>query len=237
MILISNLVLNISDGSTLASTDIYGADKKTYINIGSGNVFRLHWDTPTLANDDTVDYYKLVIKRQDTTLNVYYDIFDKNIGLVNEFYVDSALLPTVPLQYKATVYIIAYGKQGSIVSSNVVTPYISKGTGAYIKATPTGYNQSIMKRAIAFVNAPTSSTLPAATLLDSTGNELVSKDGNKLAADATRVLASSTWNIALTGYTKNSEGEWLANDIKHEVLVDQAGDIITDSANKQIYVL
>ncbi len=154
MILISNLILSILDGSTISSTEIYGVDKKTYVDIGSGNVFKLTWKTELETNpvftNDTVDHYKLVIKRFDPTLNVYYDIFDRNIGLINEFYINSEMLPSVPLQYILSIYVVAYGKQGSAITSNIVNPYVCKGSGAYVKVQPEGYAQPIMKRALAF---------------------------------------------------------------------------------------
>ena len=256
MILISNLILSVEDGSTIASTEIYGADKKTYINIGSGNVFKLSWTTPTLTND-MVDRYSLIIKRHDTTLNVYYDIFNKNIGLVNEFYVDSSLLPTVPLQYMLSIYVVAYGKLGSVVTSNVVNPYISKGSGTYVKVTE-GL-QPIMKRALAFAKIALMSdegeTLTDAegkvlftedapilktefVLADSNSEVLLDHEGRTLLATATKVLESTNgWTVVQEGYTKATDGTWRTNDIKYEVLVDQSGAIITDSSNEPIYIL
>jgi hypothetical protein len=231
----SNLNLNVLDGSTLAATEIYGADKKTYINIGSGNVFKLSWNTPILTND-SVAYYKLIIKRHDTVSNIYYDIFDKNIGLVNEFYVDSVLLPSLPLQYKLSVYVVAYGKLGNIVTSNVVTPYVSKSTGTYTKVQPEGYQQPIMKRALALVNVPPNDSTYK-SLLDSNGTELLDNNGKLLVAEASTVLANDTWNIMLEGYTRTTSGTWQPSDIKYEVLVDETGEIITDTSNNPIYVL
>ena len=237
MILISDLVLNVDErGSAVASTEVYGADKKTYINTGSGNVFRLSWNTPTLT-DDTIDRYSLIIKRHDTTINVYYDIFDKNIGLVNEFYVGSSMLPALPAQYMLSIYVIAYGKQGSVLTSNVINPYISKGSGSYVKVAD-GY----MKRAVAFVNAPIqTSAEEEVVLLDSQGRTLLAQgeEGEKpLTATATKVLTSvSGWTVVQEGYTKDSAGVWRTNDIKYEVLVDNNGAIITDSNNEPIYVL
>lgn len=242
MILISNLTLYVTDRladnetvcTAVPATEIYGTDKKTYINIGSGNVFRLSWEVPALVNE-TVDRYKLVIKRHDTTLNVYYDIFDKNIGLVNEFYVGSSLLPALPLQYMLSIYVVAYGKQGSVITSNVVNPYISKGTGTYVKVQPEGYSQPIMKRASAFTNMPTVAEA-LSVLTDIDGQILETPDG-PLEALVTRELSNDTWNIISEGFVKEPDGTWKSNDIKYEVLVDQAGDIITDSANDSIYVL
>ncbi len=150
MILISNLILEVNDGTTIASTEIYGTDKKTYVNIGSGNVLSLNWYFDTLPNDETLDHFKLVIKRYDPTLDVYYNILDKNIGLVNSFYVNSDILPIVPLQYMLSIYVVAYDKQGGAMTSNVVTPYVCKGSGSYVKVQPEGYAGPIMKRALAF---------------------------------------------------------------------------------------
>lgn len=294
MILISNLILSVEDGSTIASTEIYGADKKTYINIGSGNVFKLSWTTPTLTND-TVDRYSLVIKRHDTTLNVYYDILNKNVGLVNEFYVDASLLPAIPLQYMLSIYLVAYNKSGSIVTSNVVNPYISKGSGTYVKVEDRErYKQPIMKRAIALAKTVLAGTLAdsegrilediedktlfaadastvnteailtdlegktlmdiedkallvigtstvstGTTLTDSTNRVLKDIEGNTLFAEATRILESPDgWTVMQESYTKDANtDEWRVNDIKYEVLVDQDGAIIVDSANEPIYIL
>lgn len=231
MTLISTLNLSIKDGSTIASTEIYGV--KTYINIGSGNVFKLEWRTPTLTND-TVDRYNLVIKRHDTTLNIYYDILDKNIGLVNEFYVDSYLLPTIPTQYMLSVYLIAYGKNGSIVTSNIINPYVSKGSGIYVNAQPAGYNESIMKRALAFANVQTQAESISA-LIDAEGEQLDALDG-PLEATVIRVLSNDAWNIMQEGYVRADDGTWKTSDIEYEILVDETGEIITDSSNEPIYV-
>lgn len=189
MILISNIVLEVLDGSTVASTNIYGTDKKTYVNIGSGDVFKLKWNAPTLTND-TVNYYNLIIKRYDPTLNVYYDIFDKNIGVVNEFYVNSSALPVTPEQYLLHIYVVAHSKTNNIITSNIVNPYVSKGSGTYVKVQPASYAVPIMKRAIAFVNnkqAVIKATLTSQvlqSLVDSNGATLTDRDNNTLLVKA-----------------------------------------------------
>lgn len=227
MILISNLTLNIKDGSTIASTNIYGTDKKTYINIGSGNVFKLYWETPTLTND-TVDHYNLVIKRHDITLNVYYDIFDKNIGLVNNFYVDSPLLPSLPEQYMMSIYLVAHGKQGSVTTSNVINPYISKGTGTYVKVQPEGYAQPIMKRALAFAKVAFNSFV---TLRDAAGNTLKDTSG--------KVLFTLTYSDALV--LEDSDGQILADDddktlyTSTATLADSRNQILEDANGKTLF--
>lgn len=235
MILISNIALDVFDGSTIASTNIYGADKKVYVNIGSGDVFRLKWNAPTLTSD-TVEYYNLVIKRYDPTLNVYYDILNKNIGLVNEFYVGSSMLPAAPEQYLLHIYIVAYSKKGTAITSNIKSPYISKGGGTYVK-TPAGY----MKRALGFVNAVTTQTVEATTLQDVTGEELQILDdtGNPvpLEVQATRLLYSNGWNIMQESKVKGDDNVWHNTDIRYEILLDMAGGIITDSTGQSIYTL
>ncbi len=264
MILISNLILSIKDGSTVASTSIYGADKKTYINIGSGNVFKLEWETPILTND-TVDHYSLVIKRYDPTLNVYYDILNKNIGLVNDFYVDSPMLPIAPEQYLLSIYLVAYGKHGGVVTSNVKNPYICKGSGSYVKVNSTDYAEPIMKRAIAFVYTPDALvTAEGSTLVDSEENTILVLDEALLKTediladvngeplmdvteetiyvDMTKLLYSTDWTVVQEGYTKAADGTWRTNDIKYEVLQvlnESTGkyEVLTGSDNNPIYIL
>lgn len=202
MILISNLKLTISDkASAIASTTIYGADKETYINIGSGIVFKLAWNTPTLTND-TVNYYVLVIKRYDPVLNVYSDIFNKNIGLVNEFFVDSPLLPPAPVQYMLSIYVAAYSKNGNIITSNIINPYISRGTGTYVNVQSDEDIAPTMTRALGFVNlaqaaASASSVMQIQTVLATIDGEILrclDDDGEytvKLVPLATAMLLDS----------------------------------------------
>ena len=204
MILISNIVLEVLDGSTVPSTDIYGADKKAYINIGSGNVFNLKWTT-TLTGADTVNYYTLVIKRFDPTLNVYYDIFDKNIGLVNYFSVDSSILPVLPEQYLLHIYVIVRSITGSVITSNIVSPYVCKGSGTYVNVKPEGYTQAIMKRAIAFVNTEQLSIMATAGLNNELAQILLDSNGYTLITNESNILAASSSKT--TVIVKNSDGE------------------------------
>jgi len=244
VILISNLTLSIKDGSTIASTEIYGV--KTYVNTGSGNIFNLEWETPTLTND-TVDSYGLVIKRYDPALNVYYDLFSKNVGQVNEFYVDSPILPIAPEQYMLSVYLVAYGKRGSTVTSDVINPYVIMGSGTYVNVKEADYAEPIMKRALGLVNATQElqaarataqiiltdsegrtltdidgiilGTKPAAKLLNRDGEQFVDSAGRALFAPATKLLESTNgWVVVQKGYTKDANGTWRTNDITYEVL-------------------
>lgn len=148
------------------------------------------------------------------------------------------MLPALPAQYKLAIYVVAYGKQGSTITSNVVNPYVSKGAGTYVKVTPTGYSVPIMKRALAIANAPTPDALTA-VILDKEGNpaQLLDNDANTIQPVVASVLSSDTWSVMQEGYAKDADGTWKANDIKFEILVDLAGGIITDNTNLPIYVL
>ena len=245
MIPISNLFLKAYEDTTSIATEIYGADKKTYINTGSGNVFKLEWGLTEAIPNDTVDHFNLVIKRYDPTLNVYYNIFEKNVGLIYSFFVKSTLLPPAPEQYVLSIYVVAYGKHGSVVTSNIINPYVSKGSGTYVKVESVNDKPPIMKRAIAFVNAP-ASVESVATLQDLNGRTLFAKDADEpLAAEVTKLLLSDNWNIAQKGYTKSVDNEWHTSDIAFEVLVtigewNEAGEPVEvivgkDASGNNIY--
>ena len=148
------------------------------------------------------------------------------------------MLPALPAQYKLAIYVVAYGKQGSTITSNVVNPYVSKGAGTYVKVTPTGYSVPIMKRALALAKVSTPDALTT-VILDQEGNTVQLFDGatNAVQLTATSALSSNTWSVMQEGYTKDTDGTWKVNDIKYEILVDSAGGLITDSSNQPIYVL
>ena len=129
------------------------------------------------------------------------------------------MLPAIPLEYMLSIYVVAYGKQGSVITSNVVNPYVCKGSGSYVKVKYDDYPQAIMKRALAFVKAPTKVEAEP-ELVDSTGRRLFAKDTKEpLVAKATKLLTSNSWSLVQEGYTKGADGEWHTNDIKWEVLI------------------
>jgi hypothetical protein len=81
-----------------------------------------------------------------------------------------------------SVYLVAYGKQGSVVTSDVINPYISKGSGTYVNVKDENSVQSIMKRAAAFAKTPSlTKDIPVLVktedgnlvpILDDNGNEV-----------------------------------------------------------------
>lgn len=215
----SSIILEVLDGSTIASTEIYGVSRKAYINIGTGTVFSLNWNAPILT-DDVIDYYNLIIKRYYPELNIYYDILNKNIGLVNEFSVDSALLPALPEQYMLAIYVVAHGKFGGVTTSNTVNPYVCKGSGTFVKVEEPTFTQPIMKRAAAFTKAPIPAevTVSIATT-DGTKLPILDSEGNQAQVEANRLLESSDWQVISEGYVKTPDNTWQANDIAYEVLM------------------
>ena len=237
MILISNLILSIEDGSTVASTSIFGTvsePKQTYFNIGSGNVFKLKWGTPAL-NNDTIDYYVLVIKQYDDELGIYYDIFSKNIGLVNEFYVDSYLLPLVPRQYMLSIYVSAHSKYGSTITSNVINPYISKGSGMYVKVKEANvggdvitYERPIMKRAIAFTKAIRASQVE---LIDVSGKVLLDNAGKVLFARGTAHIALAD---SIDRVLRDKTGRVLFARSEDDLLADAEGELLIDAEGRSL---
>ena len=231
----ATLNLSISDGGTITSTDIYNA--KSYIDIGSGNVFKLSWNTPMPASE--IDYYYLSIRRYNASTGTYTTIISSNIGNVNEFYVESSLLSTITqTQYQLTMYVIAKSKKGTTydITSNVVTTYVTEGCGSYVKVFD-GYKQPIMKRAVAFAKVNTAKS-DEAVLAENYGRALVDVNGRTLyAATATILESTNDWNVMQESYSKDSTGTWKRNDIQYEVLVDQYGEIITDTHGDPIYIL
>lgn len=231
----ATLTLSISDGGTVTSTNVYSS--KSYIDIGSGNVFKLFWNTPMDTSE--IDYYYLSVRRYDASTGTYYNIFTNNIGNVNEFYVSSTLLsPITQTQYQLSIYVIAKSKKGATydITSNVVTTYVTEGCGSYVKVFD-GYKQPIMKRAVAFAKVNVAKR-DEAVLAENYGRALVDANGRTLYAATSTILESTNdWNVMQGSYSKDSTGTWKRNDIQYEVLVDQYGEIITDTHGDPIYIL
>lgn len=229
MIAISNLNLTISEGGTIASTKIYGP--KTYINTRSGNVFKLSWDAP-IVSDESINSYRVVLRRYDSVINTYYDVFNKNVGKVTEFYVESSILTNIALpQYQLSIYVVAQG-QNNTYTSDIKNTFVSNGGGNYVKVSD-GYTQPIMKRALAFANAGAQTSKSEFSLMDSNGKALVDANGETLTAKATKLLEipESGWAVVQKSYVKDASGSWRANDIKYEILVDVNGNIIYLDSN------
>lgn len=236
----SDLTLRVQDGNTVPSTDIF--EHKTYIDIGSGTIAKLFWDTP-VALGNTVDYYKLSISKYDADTNVSYAIFEADINNVNEFYINSLLLSQIDSSYFIIkVSLTACSSFGTPYDgiSAPITLYISRGCGLYVKD-ETSYNQPVMKRAVAFAQAPgDGSILVYKALATNDGIPIADNEGKQLYVKSLEYPEGDTpptWNSMQDFYLKNTNNKWQTSDITYEVLVDPNGEIITDINNEPIYTL
>ncbi len=251
----SNLSLIITGGGTIPSLDYLS--NEVYVDIGSGNVLKVAWSTPT-AENNIVDSFRLCLRYFDTYTGDVIPIFNANIGLVNEFYITSSMLSTIPHSfYKLAIYVEAVSSFGAEYncSSSIYTPYVSKGCGTYMKVEE-GYTQPIMKRSLAFAK------LDYLELFDEAGDNLLDADGNPLFGKVSSVQDDSVgWTLMQEFYSEglretvlqdatgrlvvDSTGKtisidapsWQQSDIQYEVLTDSAGEIVIDINNETVYVL
>ena len=256
----SNLKITISDGGTVPSLDYLST--KTYVNIGSGNVLKVSWNTPTATNN-AVDNYKIYILRYDSTAASYKSLYSANIGNVNEFYLKASVFASISQSFiPLHIYVEAISKYGSTYNgtSNTAAVNVSRGCGTYVRVSE-GYAQPIMKRALAFARL--------------SSQELLTKDSKTLSGIDEKTLyakESSTQDMA-TGWTlmqefyvgggSNDQSDvmlvdaedrilvdtndaqqyssapsgWKLSDITYEVLTDINGEIITGPDDQSIYVL
>lgn len=249
--------LAVSDGGTVPSIDYLTS--KTYVNIGSGNVLKLSWNTPT-ANNNEVDSYKVYITAYDTASASYTPLYEANIGNVNEFYLKSTIFEAIPQSFiSLAIRIEVISKYGASYSGMSSIKYISvsNGAGTYTRVA-TGYAQPIMKRSLAFTKL---SFIP---LLANDGIMLASADGKTLLNKASSIqdpvtgwtlmqefLVKKTDILALldnTGavlldntnlpmYARSDNSTWLPSDIRYEALTDTDDKLITDINNENIFVL
>jgi hypothetical protein len=227
----STLSLQASDGNTVPSIEFLNT--RTYVDIGSGTVLKLSWDTPT-ATENAVDYYKLYIAAYNAITDTYQIVLDGSIGNVNEFYVTSELLSNIDFaQYHLNIQLTAFSRYGNEYNgiSELIAVNISRGCGTYIKVTD-GYAQPIMKRSVACAK------LDYLPLTDSTGKQIYDADGEALYIKVSKAQSDSDgWTLMSDFYSKDSSNNWHLSDIQYEVLTDANGEIITDSNNEPIYTL
>lgn len=240
----SDFIVNISDGNTVPSTNIFG--DKVYIDIGSGNVLKLNWETP-ISSTNEISYYSIYISSYDPTTENNYTIYNSNIGIVNEFYVNSSILAEESRNiYPLNITLTAHSKYGDAFNcySNTISTYIYKGCGIYVKVEE-GYTQPIMKRAIALVNLAeqeTPSLLERNVQLTDLNGQLLTDINSrplyaKILEQNTNSEKSADWNIMQEFYFKIIDESWQQSDISYEILTDENGEIITDLNNEPIYTL
>lgn len=241
----SPFLIEVLDGGTVPSVNLDG--EKTYIDIGSGNIFKLTWNTPdTQANE--IDYYdcyfKIEILKGDTISG---RTLIRSIGKVNEFYLSSEFISKLFLKnsyskYTVTIQLTAKSKQGSDydIISNIITVPVSKGCGLYTRVESI-YSQPVMKRAIAFAKTNmivTEADIEYLILADSSNVILKDSEGTILRVKDFNIGdLKSKWTLMQDFYLKNSENNWQLSDISYETLVDETGELILDSNNEPVYSL
>ena len=101
-------------------------------------------------------------------------------------------------------YTDSYNNFDGTISSRTLNMYPAGGMYWKIKKGESGYQQDVMKRAVAFIKEP----------------------------------ANGEWKVCQGAFYKDqASGTWKVSDISYEVLMDQNGEIITDSFNEPIYTL
>ena len=224
----SDLLLTISEAGTVPSVEVSG--KKTYADIGTGNVFKVSWNTPVAANNQ-VDSYIIHILMYDSVEVSYKHLYKANIGNVNEFYAASQLFAhNTQSILLLRIYLEAVSSHGVTYNgvSDTLQVTVCKGCGIYQKVAD-GYKQPVMKRSIAM------SKLDRIPIVDNDGKILTDVDGNSLYAKSSPVQDD------LTGWTLMQEfftgPHWQQSDMQYEVLTDTSGEIVTDVNGENIYVL
>lgn len=251
----SELQLTLSDGGTVPSLDYLSI--KTFVNIGSGNILKMSWNTPAATNN-IVDNYKVYLLAYDNKTAEYKLVYNENIGRVNTFYLKASMLKNISQSLvPVRLYVEAVSKFGSEYNriSNIESIWITKGSGAYIKV-ETGYPQPIMKRALAFSN------LDYLPLTAEDGKVLKASSGEILYGKRSSVQDDENgWTLMQECFIPGSAEDvlmdalgrvltdsndkvlyaagtgWQRSDIKYEVLMDANGGILTDKDNNPIYVL
>lgn len=227
----SNLSIAISDGGTVPSLNYLS--NKTYVDIGSGNILKISWSTPTATNN-AVDNYVVNILKYDAATASYKSFYRANIGNVNEFYLKSSLFNSLKQSYiPLRIYVEAVSKYGTAYNgtSNVELVSVGKGCGMYTRVTE-GYKQPIMKRTLGFTR------LDYLTLTDATGKAISTADDNVLYGKASSVQDAATgWALMQEFYEKDSNNDWQLSDLQYEVLTDASGEVVTDANNNIVCVL
>lgn len=228
---LSNFTVTLSDGGTVPSTDILGS--KTYIDIGSGNVLKISWTTPT-ATDNKVDSYIVYILAYNASSGTYNYINKSNVGLVNEFYLKSSLLASIKqTSYPIRIYVEAVSNKGSSYNrtSATLTTQISKGCGIYSNVADNGA-QPLFKRSVAFAK------LDPVALRGTDEKALVDSDDMPLFVKAAAAQDTDTgWTLMQECYAEDSSGNWKTSDIQQEPVTDEYDELIIDSGNSTIYAL
>lgn len=226
------LTVTVTEGGTVPAIN-FTNNITRFVNIGSGNVLKLAWNTPVAANNE-VDSYNIHIEAYDKVTGVTQQAYKSAIGKVNEFYITSNMLAGINFDhYQLNIYLTVNSKYGvSYGSTTGITAQISKGCGTYTKVTDPTSDIQLMKRSIAL------NKLSYKVLTDAEGKALKNNDGNFIYIKSSTGQDDSTgWTLMRDFYVKDPDNNWQSSDIQYEVLLDVNGEVVYDINNSEIYML
>lgn len=207
---LSTPVITVTNAGTVPTTSILGSE--TFLNIGTGDVLKFSW-SPVSGTNNEISYYSLHL--YPASDDPYYAnntdgyFYYSFSNLANECYVPASSLNLGgPGWHKLTYYLYTYSKYGSYYNGQSVT-----GTCTFINNCSGAYIK-----------------------LDSTNSDYP-QPVMKRAVAFVKDPASGEWKLCQGAFHKGPVGEWKTGDISYEVLMDQNGEIITDSSNEPIYTL
>ena len=229
----SNFTIAVSETGTVPALDY--STGKIYVDIGSGTIARVYWDTP-VASGNAVASYTIHILYYDKSVAAYKSLYSKNIGNVNEFYLTSDIIQTIqPSFVQLQVYVEANSIHGMAYNctSNIQTLRIGKGSGCYINVVTNG-EQKNFKRALGFAK------LDFVPLINSaTGEQVLDAEGRPITCIVSSVQDPDTgWTLMQEFYTRDAanQSEWKLSDMQYEALTDTANESIMDINDETIYI-
>ena len=202
--------ITVTNAGTVPTTNING--EEAFLNIGTGDVLKISWPHPTASNNEISSYSVEIYPSENDS---YYtegtsDYFSSYYGgNTNEIYVPAVdLNQGGPGIHKFTMYFGVNSKFGS-------------NYGAYERdfAEYTFVNDCHG----AYIKLDREHGYPQPVM--------------KRAVAFVKDPASGEWKLCQGAFHKDPAGEWKTGDISYEVLMDQNGEIITDSDNSPIYTL
>ena len=202
--------ITVANAGTVPTTNING--EEAFLNIGTGDVLKISWPKPVASNNEVSSYYIEIYPSENDPYytegaNGYFNY--EYGGNVNEVYIPAAELnPGGPGIHKFTIYFYVNSKFGSYYSAN---------DSDFVEYTFVNNCHG------AYIKLDREHGYPQPVM--------------RRAVAFVKDQASGEWKLCQGAFHKDPADEWKTGDISYEVLMDQNGEIITDSSNKPIYTL
>lgn len=155
-----NLIVSDDMAAVPATSIISETGDSVFIDIGSGNIAKLAWNTLNIL-EDSISYYTLSIDLLDKTTNEsIQQIFSAEIGKVNEFYITSDMLSSIETtSCKVAIQLEANSDMEEVLATISATIQINKAAASYIKVN-TNSDTQVYKRALTFIKVSNKWRLP-----------------------------------------------------------------------------